>query len=78
MQETQEMHVPPPGRKDPLQEVMAIHPVFLPEKSLQAWQATVHGVIRVWQDFATEHGEHIWLLQGLWANGNLLRCCWRR
>ena len=46
MQETKETGVQPLGQEDPLEEGLAITPVFLPRKSMDrgAWQATVHGV----------------------------------
>ena len=46
MQETQEMWVQSPGRKDPLEEDMATHSIIVAWRvptDRGAWQATVHG-----------------------------------
>ena len=42
----QETRIQSLGREDPLEEEMAIHSIFLPEKShgQGAWHAVVHGV----------------------------------
>ena len=57
MQETQETQVPSPGRKDPLEEEMALQYSCL-ENSMGrgAWWVTVHGVAKQWD--TTEAAEH--------------------
>ena len=54
-----EKPAPPLGWKDPLERKWQPTPVFLPEKPHRqrdrgAWQATVHGVAKGWNELATK------------------------
>ena len=64
MQETQDTWVWSLDGEDSLEEEMTAHSIFLPEKSIVgAWRTTVHGVVRVWHNWVTEHTQHTYWTQ---------------